>query len=883
MAMRSFRTARGADAPRRWQGERGSAKVVVPVAAALLAVTMVAGGQVLRSESTPEAAAPVKPASFGQLPLAFEANQGQTDEAVDFVARGGGYSIFVRPGGLTMSLTKRSPAAAEDEAQNRSAVVSMDLVGSNAAVSGSGLDRLAGKVNHLVGERKDWRTGIPIFGRVAYDSVYPGVDLQYYGAQGGVEYDFIVKPGADPSVISLGFGGTTAMRLADNGDLVLSTEAGDLTQTKPHLYQVVGGQRQEVDGRFVLRPGNLIGFEVGAYDTTKPLIIDPVLDYSTFLGGSANDFGWGIAVDKDGRTYVGGETSSTVFPRSNDAPPGATKGSASGTDGFILRMDAEGDALEFVTFIGGTGADSGQDMALDASGNSYLTGSTASTNFPTSAGAYDTSCGTDGACDGTADHFLTKLNSSGSVTYSTYIGGSGIEQHAPGTPYSGSAGIALRGSMAYLHSNTFSEDFPTTANAFQTDCASCDDGLSDGYLAVIDTSQSGSAGLAFSSYLGGDGDEQSKAVALDGGGKAYVTGITVAGVFDEETGAPTNNFPVKSAYQPTYRGGYSDAYLTKIDPFAKAADKTLKYSTFLGGGGLEEGWGVAVRNDQAYVTGYTTSGPDPKPDNADPNDSATDPVPYFPTTSGAFDTTYNGRASTDSGSTLFLDGDAFVFVMNDAGTGPVWSTYVGGPSADYGQGIALDSAGQVYITGWTTCREQDNRSTAGVNEAPPQFEEFEGNTIATGRGPGDPDKTGVGDCDGLNPYGTDSVPAGTFPQINPIVDPGRGLNESAMDATYLGFELHNSPTGVFVTNLAANGKSADYSVLLDGPGFDRGFAIAVRDRDSRNRAITPQAYVTGRTGRLGYPVVGSTAPGATLYDGTYNGSGRDTFISKLVG
>ncbi|MGH3656349.1 MAG: SBBP repeat-containing protein, partial [Micromonosporaceae bacterium] len=817
----------------------------------------------------------------------------QTDAGVDFVARGGGYSLFTTPTRMVASLTKRTDAAANatDSDEARSAVVRMDLVGSDPGAKANGGDRLAGTVNHLVGDRSQWRTGIPIFGQVSYSGVYPGVDLKYYGDQDGLEYDFVVEPGADPSVITLSFPGVQALSLADNGDLVLSTEAGEVRQTKPTLYQELGGRRQEVPGRFVLRPGNQVGFEVGTYDTARTLVIDPVLDYSTFLGGSANDFGWGIAVDRSGRTWVGGETSSAVFPGGNDAPPGATK-PATGTDGFVLRMDAEGDALDFVTFIGGTGADSGQDLAVDGSGNAYLTGSTASSNFPTSPGAYDATCGTD-ACDGTADHFLTKLSSSGAITYSTYLGGSGVEQHAPGTPYSGSAGIAVKGSMAYLHSNTFSEDFPLTDKAFQTSCGSCADGSSDGYLAVIDTSKSGAAGLVYSTYVGGDGDEQSKAVALDGDGKAYLTGITVALAADPDTGelTGTNSFPVKSAYQPTYRGGYSDAYLTKIDPFAKSAEKTLKYSTFLGGGGLEEGWGVAVRNDQAYVTGYTTSGPDPFAAFANPLDPATDPVPYFPTTVGAYDTSYGGRASTDSGSTLFLDGDAFVFVMNDDGDGPVWSTFVGGPAADYGQGIAIDSAGQVYITGWTTCRMQDNRATAGVNEAPPQFEPFDDDDdpstdpiqFPTGRGPGDPDATGVGDCDGANPYGTDTVPAGTFPQVNPIVDPGRGLDESAMDSTYLGFELHNSPTGVFVTNLTADGTAADYSLVLDGPGFDRGFAIAVRDRSSGNRPITPEAYVTGRTGRQGYPVVGSTAPGATLYDGTYNGAGRDTFISKLVG
>ena len=893
----------------RSRSERGGARLTVALVAGLATVAMLAAGQAFSPGGQP-AGKQVTPVaakvSYGDLPLGFEPNRGQTDAEVDFLARGAGYSFFVTPKGLVTSLTKPvgGDPGKDVPAQPESTVVTMDLVGSSPAAA-VGSAKLPGKVNHLVGnDNSDWRTGIPTFAKVSYTGVYPGVDLLYHGANGALEYDFVVKPGADPGVISLAFGGARSLKIADNGDLVLSTVGGDLRQTKPHLYQEAAGQRSEVPGRFVLRPGNQVGFEVGAYDAARPLVIDPVLDYSTFLGGGSNDFGWGIAVDPAGRTYLGGETSSAVFPRSNDTPPGITKPPGKGTDAFVLRMDPEGDALEYVTFLGGTRDDSGQDLAIDPSGNAYLTGSTNSGNddpstvaievpFPTTAGAYDATCGTDGLCDGSADHFLVKLNPAGTtVLYSTYLGGSGVEQHAPGTPYSGSGGIAVRGSTAYLHSNTFSTDFPVTAKAFQASCASCLDGIGDGYLTLLDTSKSGAAGLVYSTYVGGDGDEQSKGVALDGDGKAYLTGITVALAVDEN-GEPTgtNSFPVKSAYQPTYRGGYSDAYLTKVDPFAKSAEKTLKYSTFLGGGGLEEGWGVAVRNNQAYVTGYTTSGPDPSPTLANPLDPAPDPVPYFPTTAGAYDTTYGGRASTASGSTLFLDGDAFVFVMNTAGSGPVWSTFVGGPSADYGQGIAIDSSGQVYITGWTTCREQDNRATVGVNEAPPQFELFDDDSdpdtpdvlIPTGRGPGDPDATGVGDCDGLNPYGTSSPPAGTFPQVNPIVDPSRGLNESAMDATFLGFELHNSPTGVFVTNLTADGSAVDYSIVLDGPGFDRGFAIAVRDRNSAGKAITPEASITGRTGRQGYPVVGSTTPGATLYDGTYNGSGRDTFISKLVG
>ncbi|MDP9404090.1 MAG: SBBP repeat-containing protein [Actinomycetota bacterium] len=900
-------TSFSARAGGRSRGESGAARLLVPLLAGLASVAFLASGQLIswggqpgaRTTKSNEAAKVRAHDAYGSLPLSFELNKGQTDAGVDFLARGSGYAMFLTPTGLVTSLTKPAaqgrPGEAAPAAQPEPTVVRMSIVGANPKAAPAGRAKLPGVVNHLIGnDASKWVTGIPTYGKVAYQGVYPGVDMEYYGSKGGLEYDFIVKPGSDPRTITLGFDGAQALRIADNGDLVLSTPGGELRQAKPVLYQTVAGRRQAVPGSFVLRPGNQVGFEVGAYDPTTTLVIDPILDYSTFLGGGANDFGWGIAVDKSGRTYLGGETSSAVFPRSNDTPPGVTKPLNQGADAFVLRMDPEGDALEYLTFVGGTLADSGQDLAIDADGNAYLTGSTASGDFPVGVAANvgDSACGTDGVCNGASDHFLVKLNPAGNaLSYASFLGGGNQEQHAPGTPYSGSAGIAVRGTTAYLHSNTFSEDFPVTGKAFQKTCASCFDGTSDGYLTVLDTAVSGFVGgsLKYSSYLGGDGDEQSKGVAVDESGNAYVTGITVSTKTDRK-GDPTgtNSFRTKSAFQQSYRGGYSDAYVAKINPSASRALQTLVYSTFLGGGGLEEGWGIAVRDGKAYVTGYTTSGPLPAGQSIHPNDPATDPKPYFPTTAGAYQDKFSGRVSTDSGSTLFLDGDAFVTVLSPSGQSLVWSTFLGGPSADYGQGIALDSAGEVYVTGWTTCRLQDNRTTAGnEGDQAAQFEDDDADPttpdVATGRNPGDPDATGVGDCDGQNPYGTSTPPPGVFPQVDPIVDAGRGLNESAMDTTFLGKELHNSPTGVFVTNLKADGSGVDYSVLLDGPGFDRGFAVAVRDRDAGNGAIPPEVYVTGRTGRQGFPVVASTAPGATLYDGTYNGAGRDAFISKLVG
>ena len=929
-------------------GDSGAIRLLVPLVAGASTVALLAAGQVVpwagsRPEAHTKDAAVKAAADYGKLPLSFELNKGQSDATVDFVARGKGYGIFVSPTGTVTSLTKRAfePAPGEEAPPLESSVVKMGIVGGNADAQSAGVGKLPGVVNDYTGgDRSKWLTGIPTYGKVSYREVYPGIDLAYYGSKGGLEYDFVVKPGSDPHTVGLSFEGVNGLSIAANGDLVLATPAGDLRQNRPVVYQEIDGKRRPVDGGFVLRPGNQVGFEIGSYDATRPLVIDPVLDYSTFLGGASNDFGWGIAVNAAGETFVGGETGSAVFPRGNDVPPGVTKPIA-GIDAFVLKMNATGSALSYLTFLGGSKDDSGQDLAIDGSDNAYITGSTASgssgTAFPT-LNAYDSTCGSDGNCNGNADAFVTKLDSTGALSYSTFLGGSGTEWNSPGTPYSGAAGIAVKGAKVYVHGSTFSGDFPTTASGYQQTCGSCADGLADGYLAVLKTNLSGSLVLKYSTFTGGNGEEQAKGVAIDSSGNAYLTGISVS-----ENGS-TNSFG--SPMLQAYHGGYSDAYVIKVNPAASGAYSRV-YSTFLGGGGLEEGWGIAVNGSgNAYVTGYTTSGP--APDTADPNDPKDSVTPYFPITGGVFDSTYGGRGATTSGSTLFLEGDAFVTEMKPGG-GILRSTFVGGPSADYGQAIALDSAGDVYITGWTTCRLQDNRATttpiaatgdvtsgsnvitnvspaltsadigrpisgAGIptdtrvsgasgtnvtmnayatasatgvsitvsaNEEPDQFTSVDNVTVPSGRNPGDSDVTGVGDCDGASPGSTinPGIAAGVFPQVGSVTPAVSGIfANGAMNTTYLGFELHNSPTGVFVTKLDPALTTAAYSVLLDGPGFDRGFGIAVR-----GSGATAEAYITGRTGRLGYPNAGSPNGTGTAYDTTYNGSGRDTFITKLVG
>jgi hypothetical protein len=841
--------------------------------------------------------------------LSFETNKGQTDPDVDFLARGQGYTLFLRPTEAALSLTRARPAApGRAQPKPETAVVRMQVLGADPAARATADDILPGKVNSFTGvDRRQWITGLSTFGKVAYRGVYPGIDLVYHGRQGQLEYDFVVAPGANPASIGLGFAGADRVTL-DKGDLVVASASGEvLRQAAPRLYQDVGGRRRAVTGRFVLRGDREVGFDVGPYDARRALVIDPTLVYSTFLGGTANDFGFGIVTDPSGNVYLGGQTSSAVFPRggAGDPPPvGATPGAyqpakSGSSDGYVLGLDANGTTLLFSTYIGGSLDDGGWDLGRDAAGNLYLGGSTNSSDnpgtlnvqeaaFPTTPNAFDRDCNADGdgvcapvppgwfqpipddpntpeddsvpaACPlnvnpngcatppGLADNFLAKFNPNGSqLLYSTLLGGSDSEVSGEEVPYAGPLGIAVDGDVAYLTSWTGSADFPVR-NGFQTSCASCSAGNPDAYLAAIDTGRSGNASLAYSTFLGGSGIEDGKGVALGVAGTVYVTGTTL-----EDPSVGPNDFPTTgTALQPRYRGGLSDAYLATINT-SRVGASSLVASTFLGGGGTDEGWAVASGGGMVYVTGYTTSGPNPNPQVA--GDPAPVPKPYFPVTPNAYDTTFNGRATTASGSTLFLDGDAFVARLPSSLSALSYSTFVGGPDADYGNGIAVDYANNAYVTGWTTCRNVSNDTLA----------QFEGNGTPTGRNPGPASVTGVPNCDAPNQ-------AGAFPQVNPL--PGGAI----MNTTNLGPELHNSPTAVFVTKLNAAGSRAVYSVLLDGPGFDRGFAIAVRDRNAAGRPLpAPEAYVTGRTGRQGYPVVNA-------YDATYNGGGRDAYISKISG
>jgi hypothetical protein len=634
--------------------------------------------------------------NYNELPLSFEANQGQTDPHVDFITRAAGATVFLTPTAAVFSIAqppsvaasaRRDVAGVEGKTPVRSSeqvgvALYMDIVGANPAVPAAGLNPLPGSVNYLLGnDPAQWHTHIGTYGRVAYRDTYPGIDLVYYGNQQQLEYDFIVSPGSDPSRIALRFAGSEGMEVNAQGDLVLHTAIGDVVQHKPLAYQTCAGGRQEVASRYEL-DGAEVRFVVGTYDPTRPLVLDPlVLGYSTFLGGSKGDGGYGIAVDGGGNAYLTGFTTSTDFPTT----PGAFDTTYHGGTGeaFVSKLTADGSALAYSTFLGGSKEDGAYGIAVDGGGNAYMTGYTKSTDFPTTPGAFDTTH------NGGNDVFVTKLTADGStLAYSTFLGryatfaGFGIAVDGSGNAYvtggfsnafvvklnaAGSAldyslflggsrsdyGFAIAvdgGGSAYITGSTSSPDFPTTPGAFDTN-------YNGGYDAFVTKLTPDGSALAYSTYLGGSGEDDGIGIAVDGAGNAYVTGETMS-----------NDFPTTpGAFQTTLNGDFN-AFVTKLT----ADGSALAYSTFLGGSNFDGGDNIGVDGGgNAYVTGYTRS-----------ND--------FPTTPDAFQTTRNG------------DYNAFVTKLTADGSALAYSTFLGGSRRDSGRGIAVDGAGNAYLVGTTS-------------------------------------------------------------------------------------------------------------------------------------------------------------------------------------
>jgi Beta-propeller repeat len=650
------------------------------VAVAVLAVVGVAGSASLRTHSgsaaaKPAAVAPATPAtpalnadqrgrvraSLGTLPLAFEANQGQTDPQVKYMARGNGYTIFLTANDTVFALSSSTQAgtrvagkhglggdktAPNAAAKDQTAAIHMHLVGGNAQAQIAAGSQLPGHSNYFIGnDRSHWHADVAQYARVSYRDVYPGVNMTFYGVQKQLEFDFIIAPGASPAPLRLGVSGANKIATDHSGNLVLASSAGDVLLQKPVAYQQKDGARRPVEARFVLQAGNQVSFELGDYDRSRELVIDPSVSYaySTYLGGTGEDDSYAIAFDNAGDAYVTGQTKSTNFP----TVAGAYKtASAGGFDVFVTKIKADGSSLVYSTYVGGSSDDSGNAIAVDGSGNAFVAGGTGSSDFPTTTGALQTTSG------GGVDAFVFELASSGgSLTYSTYLGGSGADV---------ATGLALAkdgSGDTFVVGSTFSLDFPITTGAVQTTIK----GTSNGFVTKLNSS--GNAKV-YSTYLGGGSGDFASAVAVDSSNNAYVTGATPNSTFPVTLGA----FQTICGTAVNCNGGLTDAFVTVIN----AAGSNYVYSTFLGGAGIDEGLGIAVdASGDAYVTGLTQS-------------STT-----FPVKLPALQSTFGGTQ------------DAFVTELNPSGSARVYSTFLGGSLSDAGTSIALDGSNNAYVTGQT--------------------------------------------------------------------------------------------------------------------------------------------------------------------------------------
>jgi hypothetical protein len=568
--------------------------------------------------------------SYGALPLAFEVNQGQAVAGIDFVAHGSGYALSLTR--ATAQLGLESPGASS------TGVLQMRLIGSNTAAPLAGENLLPGVANYLVGnDPSQWHTNVPTYGQVASSNVYPGVDLVYHGNQGQLEYDFVVNPGGHPGEIRLAIGGAQFLKLDAQGNLVVQTPGGTVVEQAPVVYQDINGLRRSVSGRYVLQNDRQIGFAVAAYDASRPLVIDPVLVYSTYLGGSDTDEVRAVAVDAAGNAYVAGQTFSTNFPIANALQGGFASSSTVTSDAFVAKLNATGSGFVYSTYLGGNSQDAGIGIKVDSSGNAYVVGITGSTNFP-AVNAFQSNLA------GSHNAFLAKLNAAGNdLVYSTYFGGNASDD---------GLGIAIDSAEdAYITGDTSSTNFPTM-NALQSKHATDN----QGYDAFVAKFAPTGTSLVYSTYLGGSGTfDFGNSIAVDGVGNAYIGGST-----------QSTDFPILGGVQRTYPGGLFGGFVTKLTPSG-----VLSYSTYLGGNNDDYVQGIAVdASGDAFVTGPTSS-------------------TNFPTAGSPFQPRLRGS------------GNAFVSKLNPTGNALVYSTYLGGTGGDYGSAIAVDAAGNAYVTGGT--------------------------------------------------------------------------------------------------------------------------------------------------------------------------------------
>jgi hypothetical protein len=620
-------------------------------------------------------------ASLAVLPLFFEPADASNAPA-SFLARGQNYQFFINATEASIVLRKVKAAAGAEGAsglyearasrQLYTRVARARFLNASPSAAISGENQMPGVVNYLIGnDPAQWRTKVSTYGQVRVRGLYPGIDLLYYGNQQQLEYDFIIAPGADPAAILLRYDGVNRLKIGAAGELVITLGTDEISQPAPQLYQIVAGARHPVGGGYQLQGPRTVRFNIGDYDHTLPLQIDPILTYSTYFGGNFGDEILGVKLDTNGAVYVAGETVSTTFPFA--LPPGGfTAGFQGGRingDAFVAKFDSGASNLVYFTYLGGFGNDGALDLGVDGAGRAYVTGFTDSTNFPVANALFPNLSGKrfKGLRVFQTDAFVTELNETGSgLIYSTYLGGGFTDR---------GIGIALDSSgAASITGFTASTNFPVTASAYQKTLA----GSNDVFVTKL---APGGAALLYSTYLGGTNLDEGLGIAVDPGGLIYITGYTASTNFPLSTNALQTQLNQSTNATKDFKKKRVplDAFVARLDPSA-SGPASLLYSTLLGGTNNDSGFRIALDSQtNVYVAGNSSS----------LDFLNTNHLVVFP-----IGTNKNYR----------LNSDAFLtkFSFNSGGASVEYSALFGGWTNDTAWGLAVAPSGEVFLTGITT-------------------------------------------------------------------------------------------------------------------------------------------------------------------------------------